>query len=335
MPALIDEFDWSGTPLGPKSGWSEALRTTYDLMMGTGFAACLMWGRERTLLYNAAYIPFLGKKHPSALGQPLHEVWHEVWGEIEPLTQRALEGETVFLEDLPLTMVRNGFPEETFWTFSYSPVREGAEIVGMLDIAVETTQRIRAETHRQMLVDECGHRVKNTLALVQAVARSSLTGVDRDVIQRFDERLDAIARTQQALDEKAWHGGDLGDVVRAAVGNLVRRPVSISGPTVHLSPRVAQTVALIIHELTTNAFKHGSLTRPAGRVAVDWGLSGGELTLRWTEGGGPPTHPPTKGGFGNKLLNRGILGTGGADLRYDAEGFSATFTAPISRLADA
>lgn len=334
MPDLIDQFDWSATPLGPQRLWSPALRTTYEIMMSTGFAACAMWGPDRTFLYNAAYIPFLGQKHPEALGRPLDEVWREIWDDIRPLVDRAMEGETVFLEHLPLTMLRHGYPEETFWTFCYSPLRDGDEIVGLLDIAIETTQRIRAEEHRQMLVDECGHRVKNTLALVQAVARSTLSGVDRDVIDRFDERLNAIARTQQTLDEKAWGGGDLGDIVRAAIGNLVHRPVSIGGPPVHLSPRVAQTVALIIHELTTNAFKHGSLTRPGGRVAVDWAVADGQLILNWIEGGGAPAHPPTQSGFGNKLLKRGILGSGGAELRYDHEGFSASFKASAARLTD-
>ncbi len=334
MPALIDQFDWSATPLGPKHTWSPALRTTYDVMMGTGFAACVMWGPERTLLYNAAYIPILGQKHPQALGRPLDQVWYEVWNDIRPLTEKALRGETVFLEDLPLTMLRNGCPEETFWTFSYSPVREGVDVVGMLDIAIETTSRVRAEAHRQMLVDECGHRVKNTLALVQAVARSSFAGVDREVVQKFDDRLAAIGRTQEMLDEKAWDGGDLGDVVRAAVRNLIGRPVSISGPPVGLSPRVAQTTALIIHELITNAFKHGALARPEGRVAVDWSVQDGRLTMNWIERDGMPAHPPSRDGFGNKLLTRGILGSGGTQLRYESQGFSATFTAPVARLTD-
>ncbi|WP_161638870.1 sensor histidine kinase [uncultured Brevundimonas sp.] len=334
MPALIDAFDWATTPLGPKRDWSPALSITYDMMMGMGFAASVMWGPERTLLYNGAYIPLLGQKHPNALGRPLDQVWHEVWDDLRPLTERALAGETVFLEDLPLTMVRNGYSEDTCWVLSYSPVRDGDAIVGILNIAIETTERVRGEQHRQMLVDECGHRVKNTLALVQAVARSTLSGVDRDVLERFDERLNAIARTQQTLDEKAWNGGDLGEIVREAVGNLVRRPVSISGPSVHLSPRVAQTVALIIHELTTNAFKHGALAKPGGRVSVDWRLDEGQLVLTWIEGGGAPAHPPLKTGFGVKLLARGLLGCGGADLRYGVEGFSATFTAPASRLTD-
>lgn len=334
MPNLIDQFDWSYTPLGPRGAWSPALRTSYDLLMGTGFAACAMWGPERTFIYNAAYIPFLGQKHPLALGQPLNEVWHEVWDDIRPLTERAMQGETVFLENLPLTMLRHGYPEETFWTFSYSPLRDGDDIVGIMDIAIETTERIRAEQHRQMLVDECGHRVKNTLALVQAVARSTLSGVDREVVDRFDERLSAIARTQQTLDEKAWRGGDLGDIVRAAVGNLVRRPISISGPPVHLSPRVAQMVALIIHELTTNAFKYGALSGSSGRVSVEWTVADGVLMLDWVEGGGAPAHPPAKTGFGTRLLKRGILGTGDADLRYGIDGFSARFTARASRLSD-
>lgn len=332
MPALIDQFDWATTPLGPKSGWSQALLTSYNITMETGFAACATWGPEKTLIYNASYIPFLGQKHPAALGQPIDRVWPEIWQDIEPLINRAMNGETVYLEDLPLTITRSGAPEETFWTFSYSPLRDGERVLGMLDIAIETTRRVKAEQHRQLLVDECGHRVKNTLALVQAVARSSLKGVDRETVADFEQRLQALARAQDALDEKAWNGGDLGEIIKLSLGNLSRTPFEISGPAVGLSPRVAQTVALVIHELATNASKHGALSTEQGRVSIHWTSADGHLGLVWLESGGPQVLEPATSGFGTKLLRRGLAGSGGVELTYEPSGFCAAFAASLAQL---
>lgn len=332
MPAFIDRYDWASTPLGPRTEWPPALLTAHEIMMSTGFAACATWGPEQSLLYNAAYIPFLGDKHPAALGRPIQTVWSEVWDDIRPLVERTLAGETIYLEDLPLKIVRSGVPEDTYWTFSYSPLRDGGVVKGMLDIAIETTGRVRAEQHRQLLVDECGHRVKNTLALVQAVARSSFKGADGQTVAAFEERLLALARSQDALDEKAWKGGDLGEVIALSLGHLMRRPFEISGPAVALSPRIAQTVALVIHELATNAFKYGALSVPEGTVSIRWTAADGHLALVWMERGGPPVVEPEGEGFGTRLVRRGLAGFGGAALSYETDGFSAVFSAPLDRL---
>lgn len=141
----LEEFAWETTPLGPMAGWSPELRTTYDIIMSSGFGMCAVWGPERTFVYNEAYIPFLGERHPSALGRPIEQVWFDVWKDIEPLIERAMSGETVHLENMHLVMTRNGFVEDTYWTFSYSPLRERGRIVGFLDVASETTALIAAQ----------------------------------------------------------------------------------------------------------------------------------------------------------------------------------------------
>ncbi|WP_143324416.1 sensor histidine kinase [Caulobacter sp. FWC2] len=335
MPKSIDEFDWASTPLGPVDSWSPALLTTYQILMGTGFAACATWGAEQTLLYNAAYIPFLGARHPGALGQPIDVVWREVWDDIRPLIKQALDGERVYLEDLPLVVERWGAPEETYWTFSYSPLRDGERIMGMLDIAIETTGRVKAERHRQLLVEESGHRVKNTLALVQSVARQSLKDVaDRESVDRFEERLLALARAQQALQKSSGHGGDLGEVISLALSHLTSERVELSGSPVVLSPRVAQAVSLVIHELATNAFKYGALSVAEGGVAVHWDVADSRLVLTWIERGGPEVIAPKKNGFGSKLLRRGLTGEGAAELSYDPEGFRAAFSTTLASLQE-
>jgi signal transduction histidine kinase/CheY-like chemotaxis protein len=145
VSTYLKQFDWASTPLGSQASWSSALRTTYDILMASGFGMCAVWGPERTFLYNEAYIPFLAERHPHALGRPIDQVWFDVWSDIAPLIDRAMAGETVHLENLHLVMTRKGYEEDTYWTFSYSPLRDGDEVVGFLDVAVERTEMVAAQ----------------------------------------------------------------------------------------------------------------------------------------------------------------------------------------------
>jgi PAS domain S-box-containing protein len=106
----------------------------------------IAWGADLTFLYNDAYAEILGNKHPAALGQPFQEVWWEIWDNVKPLIDRALSGEATWSENLPLTMERKGYREETWWTFSYSPIRNDTKaIAGMFCACVETTEQVLAE----------------------------------------------------------------------------------------------------------------------------------------------------------------------------------------------
>jgi hypothetical protein len=111
VSTYLKQFDWAPTPLGSQASWSSALRTTYDILMASGFGMCAVWGPERTFLYNEAYIPFLAERHPHALGRPIDQVWFDVWSDIAPLIDRAMAGETVHLENLHLVMTREGYEE--------------------------------------------------------------------------------------------------------------------------------------------------------------------------------------------------------------------------------
>ncbi|KTT10739.1 histidine kinase [Pseudomonas oryzihabitans] len=160
-------FDWASTPLGARLAWSAALRTTYDLLMASPFAMCAMWGPRRTFFYNAAYAPFLGQRHPAALGQPIEQVWAELWDEIAPLIDQAMAGEPVRFVDKQLVMTRNGYREETYWTFSYSPLYEDETVVGFLNITTETTASVLA--HRQRDAAEAALR-RHNLSLEQELS---------------------------------------------------------------------------------------------------------------------------------------------------------------------
>lgn len=149
MGELLLDWDWAATPLGPLTEWSQALRSTVDTMMGSGHAMCLAWGTERVFLYNDAYVPMLGARHPQAFGGTFAQAWPEIWSEISPLVDLTYRGETSTFRDMPLLMTRNGYPEDTWWSFSYSPVRdEKGDIAGLLNVTLETTNRVLAEQAR-------------------------------------------------------------------------------------------------------------------------------------------------------------------------------------------
>lgn len=157
MGEAIRTFDWSKTPLGPTASWSQSLKTVVQMMVQQRHAICMVWGPGLTLLYNDAYAVFLGGKEQRALGQPFREVWSEIWSDIGPLVDEALAGRATYDENMRLVMNRNGYDEETFWTFSYSPLYDdNGKIAGMIDVAIDTTPAIntrRIETaHLEQLV---------------------------------------------------------------------------------------------------------------------------------------------------------------------------------------
>ena len=155
MGALMRGRDWSDTSIGSPDQWPNALRTIISLMLNSRFPMFLAWGPELCFLYNDAYAPILGARHPKALGHPFQKVWPEIWHDVGPLADRALAGESVWLDDLPLTMQRHGYVEETWFTFSYSPaLDENGAVAGVFCACTETTEKVlavrrnTAERHR-------------------------------------------------------------------------------------------------------------------------------------------------------------------------------------------
>ncbi|HEY8381282.1 MAG TPA: PAS domain-containing protein [Microvirga sp.] len=142
------EHDWTKSPLGPPERWPQSLRSVVGLMLGSRYPMFVAWGPDLAFLYNDGYAPILGRKHPHSLGRPFQEVWVDIWADIEPLVAKALAGEATFHENLHLLMERNGYPEETWYSFSYSPVRdENGQIAGMFCACTETTAQVLADRH--------------------------------------------------------------------------------------------------------------------------------------------------------------------------------------------
>lgn len=162
MAERMRALDWSATPLGPVAAWPSSLRTAAGVMLNSRHPMFLAWGPELTFLYNDGYAPILGARHPQALGRPFEEIWSEIWSDLRPLVDRALTGEASWREDMHLVMERHGAPEDTWFSFSYSPVRDEAGAVrGMFCACTETTDKVLTERRLTFLL-ELGDRLRDT-----------------------------------------------------------------------------------------------------------------------------------------------------------------------------
>ena len=143
--ASIHTRDWTAHPLGPIAAWPAALRTALGMVLGSAFPTFLAWGEELHLFYNDAYEPLLGNKAVDALGRPLPEVWAEAWEAVGSYARRVLAGESFFFENFATRLERHGYPEQAFFTFSYSPVRdESGAVCGLMCTVMEVTDKLRA-----------------------------------------------------------------------------------------------------------------------------------------------------------------------------------------------
>lgn len=187
----------------------------------------------------------------------------------------------------------------------------------------------------ELLARELQHRTKNLMAVIQSIASASLRN-GGEGSEAFFARLHALAKAQDLLMETSGNGAGMRDVVAQALESFGSR-VSIEGPDVHLKPSAAQGFALIMHELATNAVKHGALTVHGGKVAVRWSIVGNPaepvILFRWRERGGPPAAPPTTKGFGSILLEHAVASSDHPpQFEYTAEGFTYELRAALAVL---
>jgi two-component sensor histidine kinase len=503
MGAAMRAFNWAATPLGDPEGWPQTLKTCLRIMLASRQPMWVWWGPELINFYNDAYLPIIGGKHPGALGQPARQVWHEIWDQISTRIAAAMAGEATYSEAEMLVMHRNGYPEETYYTFSFSPVPEedgaiggivcansddtdrviGARRLALLrelasrtwdadtvddvyalsakalaadprdmpfaliyrleadgakaalrgttgiaaghvaapelvhldgsspwpiseviragtrrtvsrlsekfaglptgpwtdppqdalllplstsaeaaprgvlilganpyrrpgdesfenfaalvarqiasavvnieafeaereraksadSLALEMEHRRRIERHQNLLLDELNHRVKNTLATVQAMAMQTLKDADLPARDAFLARLFALSGQHDLLTLDNWEGASFEGVVRRALrpwreDNRAR--FHVAGPAVHLDPKKALALGMAFHELASNAARYGAFSNATGTVHVSWTISPDQrLKLVWEERGGPPIAPPERRGFGLRLIEYGL-----------------------------
>ncbi|HEX4636331.1 MAG TPA: HWE histidine kinase domain-containing protein [Rhizomicrobium sp.] len=503
MGAAIRDFDWAATPLGRPDIWPRTLKTCLSIMLASRQPMWVWWGAELINFYNDPYLSIIGGKHPHALGQPAREVWAEIWDQIQGRIAAAMGGEASYSEAELLVMQRNGYPEETYYTFSFSPVPDdeggiggivcantddtdrvlGARQLALLReiasrtweadsvdevyalaagalacdprdmpfamiyrldddgvharlrgtsgiapchaaapetitlergapwpvgdvvrggrrmltrlgerfgplptgpwtdpaqdalmlplstsadaaprgvlilaanpyrrrgddnfenfaalvarqiaaaainietfeaereraksadcLALEIEHRRRIERHQNLLLDELNHRVKNTLATVQAMATQTLKGVEPGPRDTFLARLFALSSQHDLLTLDNWEGASFEGVLRRALRpwrEQGRPRFTLEGPAVHLDTKRALALGMAFHELATNAAKYGALSNAGGTVMVRWSLEPDArlLKLRWEEQGGPPVSRPTHRGFGLRLIEHGL-----------------------------
>jgi two-component sensor histidine kinase len=198
----------------------------------------------------------------------------------------------------------------------------------------DVTERKRHEERRETLVGELNHRVKNTLAVVLSLARQTLataTGLNA-FEQAFMDRVQALARAHDLLTSADWTAASLADVAHYALSPFGLERFEIGGPEVMLAPSSAVTLTLAFNELATNATKYGALSAPPGQIALTWRKQVQTIELIWRESGGPNVAPPTRLGFGSRLIQQVIAYEfdGKSELAYPPEGATCRMKLPLN-----
>ena len=169
MGTAVRAHDWSTSPLGPLDGWPAALVNALNLMLNSPESMYLVWGADLTFFFNDAYRPILGLRLEGALGQSLPVLWADAWGAVRQPLEQALAGDATRFVDVPITMARHGAEEATWWSYSYSPIHDGARVGGVICFTTETTARKQAESALQANLQSLERRVEER-------ASASMTG---------------------------------------------------------------------------------------------------------------------------------------------------------------
>lgn len=465
-------MDWTSCPLGPPTGWPVELQTLVNVMLGSLQPMLIVWGPEQTTLYNDGYAAMCGDRHPAAFGHSFKDLWFDIWDQVEPIISAAYAGQGTSMDDIEFVMHRKGYPEETHFSFSYTPVRDpwgtvlgmfcacaeitnevimrreqktqqerllqvfelspggiatlvgpdhvfefaneeyysmiGADrkiigkpvaeavsevvrqgyidildsvyrtgepfvarglaielnrgpagqkqtrtldltyqamrgssgaVIGIFVQAQDVTERVAEEKHRELISHELGHRLKNQLAMVQAIASQTLrTASDIPSARRtLSERITVLSNAHDTVIQ-----GGLGS---STVHKLVKQMLAVhddpvaprfetDGPDVKIGSRPSLSLSLILHELATNAVKHGALSVTDGFVRIKWGVIGADsqkFELVWSEHRGPPVKVPETLGSGSRLVKAGIAGAADSvvDIVYDPAGVRCIVSADL------
>lgn len=469
---LFETHDWSSTPLGPRSNWPVELHTVGNIMLGSLQPMLVVWGPSQTTLYNDGYAAMCGTRHPASFGRPFRELWYDIWDQVEPIISAAYAGQGTAMDDIEFVMHRRGYPEETHFSFSYTPIRDpwgtvlgmfcscseitaevlarravltqherfqqvfelspggiamlvgpdhvfdyaneayfkivglGRDIIskpvadaisevvrqgfidrldevyrtgvpfvaknlavdlnrgpegenqsrildfvyqpmrqdhgpitGILVQAQDVTDQRAEEARQELLSHELGHRLKNQLAMVQAIATQTLRNSPdlATARKRLNERIAVLS----AAHDTILHGGTGTSTIRQLVDQMLllhddpsRPRIVVSGPNLRIGSKPSLSLSLILHELATNALKYGALSSAAGTVDLKWRLQGparDTVGIVWKESGGPPVVAPETTGTGSKLIAAGLNGTLLCDVRvdFDSSGLSCSITADL------
>lgn len=315
-----------------------------NLFMRAPSFMCLLRGPEyRIELANSAFMHLVGDRKLSGL--KFRDAIPEVQGQLylDLLDKVFRTGEAFVGKQMRAEFERKPGQgvEEVFISFVFQPIRgENGQVLAIFIDGNDVTDHVRAERSQALLVRELHHRVRNTLATVQGVMNSTARTAEtiEDYQWAFSGRISSLARTHSLLTEEIQQFVSFPHLLRQEIGIYAEGGadrIVLEGPDVELPSQLAVPLGMTIHELTTNAYRHGALSAPDGRVTVRWTLRPAKdkriLTCSWLETGGPPVRPPSRHGFGSMILSRVLTQQIGAkvDASYPPDGFELHAEIPL------
>lgn len=363
MAARLRSHDWTQSPLGLPETWPDSVRLLVGIMLNSQQPMFITWGPDNRLLYNDAYAEILATKHPFAIGKPFYDVWHEIRDDLVPIVDQALAGIPVFMEDIELMMERKGYREETHFSFSYTPVRDGnGAVVGIFCPCVETTRYVMSERQlvvqgqeilealetqkamieeKDLLLAEVNHRVKNSLQLVvSALSLQSRRLSDPATKAAFGQaitRVKAITSVHERLyksgnplvvDMKAYLEGLADDL---AGTSEMRSRMIVTADDFTMRTERAIPIAIIVNELVTNSLKYAyPMDRPGPIILSLQRKDDGMLELTVADKGvGMLTKEAAGGGLGTKLVATMATQLDAViDTRVSDSGYAVTLVFP-------
>ena len=287
---------------------------------------------------NDALIGFLGQRE--FVGSPLRESLPYLAAQsfMDWLDQVYRTGTPVAGNGVPIRVERPGVPAADHYVdFAFHPIFDDAGgVKGVFVLGMDRTKMVEADQRQRILLDELNHRVKNTLATVQSIAKQTLKDAESPATARasFEARIMALSHAHDLLSRSSWAGADLRTLLTRELKPYGIDRARLDGEPVRLAPRAAVALGMVAHELATNAAKFGALSNGDGRIAAEWRLEEGNagrmLSLNWREQGGPRVGPPGKRGFGSRLIAMSLEGElgGKTDLRFDPDGLKCNISIP-------
>ena len=290
----------------------------------------------RITSWNAGATRIFGYEASEMIGQSIFRIIPpELQGEEYEILARLQRGERIDHYET-VRVAKDGRRIDVSLTVSPLHDRSG-KVIGASKVGRDITDRKRAEKLQRVLTEELSHRVKNTLATVQAIASQSLMRAKSsgDFVSGFAGRLQALANAHTLLTRTQMQGADVMALVgeQVLIGAANGDKISCSGPSLMLDPQTAVHLALVLHELATNARKYGSLSVPSGRLSVTWEMrsnGGCSLLLSWKESDGPEVSAPRTHGFGRALIDQTVRSHGGrASVHYRRDGLRCEIELPL------
>jgi len=313
---------------------SEQRRT---LALAAGNMGAWDWDRVNgDCLWDDGQCRIFGVEHDSFAVTPenVRVLLHpEDWDHLQAAVTKLLESRQAYQGEFRVRRP-NG---EVRWCFgSAAPtVDDAGNVVRVSGVTVDITDRKEAEERQALLSREVDHRAKNALALVQSIIRLTRAGSVSAYTAAVEGRIQALSRAHTVLAQSRWQGADLGGLVEEEVAPFrtgETNRISLQGPRVLLQPTPAQTLALALHELATNAAKYGALSQGTGTVKLTWEVDAGTLVISWSEAGGPAASKPVSQGFGTRLSLASVEGQLGGKALFDwhPEGLKCILSVPLS-----